>query len=256
MARLSKEEWQVAREKWESSDISHEALALEIGVSRPAVINYAKRNGWVKNVTSDVTNVTDDVTGNDKAQMESSIRGVTENATTEIQPPKMGRPTKYKPEYCQQIINHFSSNEAYVVLNNDDDDTKRKAFLNRPITMAGFAQAIGVDRGTVEYWAKERDESGALINPDFCHSYKTALSMQEKMIAEGALAGVYNSNIAQLMLKNHHGYRDVQVNETEVYISKDTEESLNKLYELRVNSINETQAVIEGRFERITRGAE
>jgi hypothetical protein len=168
----------------------------------------------------------------------------------------MGRPTKYKPEYCQQIIDYFSNNDAYEILEHESDETRRKAFLNRPIVMSGFAQKIGVDRGTIEDWAKARDENGALVNPDFYHSYRTALTMQEKMIAEGGLAGVYNSNIAQLMLKNHHGYRDVQVNETEVYISKDTEENLNKLYELRMGSINETQAVIEGRFERITRGTD
>lgn len=28
MAKLTKEEWQVARERWENSDISHDALSL------------------------------------------------------------------------------------------------------------------------------------------------------------------------------------------------------------------------------------
>ena len=44
------------------------------------------------------------------------------------------------------------------------------------------------------------------------------------------------------------------MNETEVYISKDTEESLNKLYELRMGQIKTLQAPIEGRFERIIKG--
>ena len=50
MAKLTKEEWQVARERWENSDISHEALALEIGVSQAATSKYIKRHGWSRGV--------------------------------------------------------------------------------------------------------------------------------------------------------------------------------------------------------------
>lgn len=164
----------------------------------------------------------------------------------------MGRPTKFKAEYCQQIIDYFVNNDAYEVLEHESDDTRRKAFLNRPITMVGFAQKIGVDADTLTNWANDRDENGALVNPEFFGSYKAAMTMQAKQIIEGGLAGVYNSNIATLMLKNHHGYRDVQVNETEVYISKDTEDQLNRLYELKISKTKEVQSTLEGRFERIT----
>ncbi len=58
-AKLSKEVWQAARERWEGGNISHEALALELGVSQPAVSGQAKRNKWVKAI--DVIDVMDDV---------------------------------------------------------------------------------------------------------------------------------------------------------------------------------------------------
>ncbi len=56
--RLSKEQWAEAKQRWENSDISHEALAAEIGVSQQAVSGQAKRNNWArKNVVTDVVNV-------------------------------------------------------------------------------------------------------------------------------------------------------------------------------------------------------
>ena len=58
-AKLSKEVWKAARERWESGNISHEALALELGVSQPAVSGQAKRNKWAKAV--DVIGAMDDV---------------------------------------------------------------------------------------------------------------------------------------------------------------------------------------------------
>ena len=58
-AKLSKDVWQAARERWEGGNISHEALALELGVSQPAVSGQAKRNKWVKAI--DVIDVMDDV---------------------------------------------------------------------------------------------------------------------------------------------------------------------------------------------------
>jgi hypothetical protein len=100
----------------------------------------------------------------------------------------------------------------------------------KPKTLAGFAAAIGIERGTLHRWAHDRDENGVLVKPDFHHAYNFAKNCEVAQLLEGGLAGVYNSNITQLMLKNHHGYCDVKVNETEVYISKDSEESLNKLY--------------------------
>jgi hypothetical protein len=236
--RLTKQQWVEAKKEWEASPLEGYAwLATKYGVDKSNLKKRMDKEQWLKN-TTDLPPITTKIT----------------NKTTDLQPSKRGRPTKYKPEYCQMIIDYFSNNDAYEVIEHELDETRRKAFLKRPITMVGFAQKIGVDDETLRNWAVGRDENGTLVNPDFFASYKLAMTMQQKMLIEGGLAGVYNSNIAQLMLKNHHGYRDVQVNETEVYISKDTEESLNKLYELRMGQIKTLQAPIEGRFERIIKG--
>lgn len=259
MARLTKEEWQAARERWEGSDISHEALALEIGVSQQAVSGQAKRNNWIRKNVVDVVgdvvkNVVDVVTTeskNNETLVECGIDDVVENVVNVVENSKVGRPTKYKPAYCQQIIDYFSNNDAYEILEHESDETRKKAFLNRPLTIYGFAQKIGVDVDTLANWANYRDEDGALVNPEFFGAYKAAMTMQAKMVLEGGMSGVYNPLISALILKNNHGFKDVQTKETEVYISKDTEENLNKLYELRVCGIKESQDIIEGRFERI-----
>lgn len=243
--RLTKQQWVEARLKWESDPrTGYDWLAKELDVSRPAVAKKAAAEAW-KKVTPKVT---PKVTQPKKVTQEVTPK-VTQKS--QLLPAKVGRPTKYKPEYCQMIIDYFSDNDAYDVLEHPDDDTKRKAFIKRPITLYGFAQKIGVDDETLRNWAEMRNEDGVLENPEFFASYRRALSMQAKQVLEGGMSGVYNSNVVALTLKNLHGFKDVVTNNTEVYISKDTEDSLNKLYELRVSGIKDAQTVIEGRFERI-----
>lgn len=262
MATKPKADWAKLRAEWESSNQDgYVWLATKYGVDASNMKKRMVKESWVKN-TNASTNSTNrngaalvEIDAVELPANTNEIPTIT-NENTSVELPSRGRPTKYKPEYCQQIIDYFSNNDAYEILEHESDETRRKAFLNRPITIYGFAQKIGVDVDTVANWANARDENGKLDNPDFFGAYKAAMTMQAAMILEGSIAGVYNPAISALILKNNHGYRDVQVKETEVYISKDTEENLNKLYELRVGSINETQAVIEGRFERITRGTE
>lgn len=49
MARLTKEQWLEARQRWEADPTaSFVSIGGEIGVSHVAVMNAAKRDGWVK----------------------------------------------------------------------------------------------------------------------------------------------------------------------------------------------------------------
>lgn len=84
MPRLTKEDWQAARERWESGNISHEALALELGVSQQAVSGQAKRNNWanvvnVVSVASNVVNVVKAKPKNNEALIESSVDDIVGN---------------------------------------------------------------------------------------------------------------------------------------------------------------------------------
>jgi transcriptional regulator with XRE-family HTH domain len=63
MAKLSADEWIKARAKWErSKTLSFEALAKDLGVSRPAVSNRAKAENWTRKVTGNTEKVTAKVT--------------------------------------------------------------------------------------------------------------------------------------------------------------------------------------------------
>ncbi len=96
MARLTKEQWHDARIKWENDPRkSYEWLAIELGISRPAVSKMAASQGWRKN---EVTN---------KQKLQNKVTKVTKEIKTvtscDVEEKKtQGRPSKYMPEYDDQ----------------------------------------------------------------------------------------------------------------------------------------------------------
>jgi len=89
---------------------------------------------------------------------------------------KVGRPTKYKPEYCQEAIKYMSN--GYSV--------------------TAFAGHIGVARSTVFKWAEE--------NPAFSDALKAAQAMAamwwEDTLREVARTGQGNASAAIFGVKN------------------------------------------------------
>lgn len=56
MARLDKATWDKAKAQWQADEsLSYETLAKQLGVSKSAVIAYAKRNGWSRDGIVNVT---------------------------------------------------------------------------------------------------------------------------------------------------------------------------------------------------------
>jgi hypothetical protein len=108
-----------------------------------------------------------------------------------------GRPTKYRPEYCEQIVEYFQR-PAYreVTLPNGQTQNVCNVFP----TMTRFADSIGVDDSTLEDWI--------LVHPNFLRAYKTAKKLQEAILQEGALGGAYHGSFAIFTAKNVCGWRD------------------------------------------------
>ena len=238
MAVKSKTNWLEIRAEWEASPLQGYAwLATKYGVDKSNLKKRMDKEQWLKN-TTDLPPITTKIT----------------TKTNDLQPSKRGRPTKYKPEYCQMIIDYFSDNDAYEVLEHPDDDTKRRAFLNRLKTMYKFAQKICVDVDTVANWANARDENGALANPDFFGAYKAAMTMQAAMILEGGMAGVYNPNMSALILKNNHGFRDTQTVEHDIVQTKEFESKLDAIFEKTLKKSLDAQEGLKDRFSRIIEG--
>ena len=117
-----------------------------------------------------------------------------------------GRPTKYKPEYCDMIIDYFSrppQRVEYKRTYNPDGSIRSEEPIilgTQYPTYEGFAQTLGVDRKTVERWTDEHKE--------FCLAYTRAREIQLNILHINGLGGQYNSQYAQFVAKNCHGYKD------------------------------------------------
>lgn len=110
---------------------------------------------------------------------------------------KMGRPTSYKPEYCQEIVEFFSCRPYEVT---KDFKHGRIEIPNEFPTMIKFAMKINVDVTTLQEWAK--------VYPDFSRSYNKSKKLQEQFISENSLRGNYNAPFAIFMMKNVAKWRD------------------------------------------------
>lgn len=90
----------------------------------------------------------------------------------------IGRPTLYKPEYCQLLIDH----------------------MEQGYTFESFAGIVNVDRDTIYEWRN--------AHKDFSDSQKTGRSKQlyanEKLIRDIAKFGEGNATAAIFILKNCH----------------------------------------------------
>ena len=99
---------------------------------------------------------------------------------------RTGRPTKYKPEYCQAAID----------------------FMREGYSVTAFAGHIGVARSTVFKWAEE--------NPDFSDSLKTAQALAalwwEESLRIVARTGEGNATACIFGVKNRstEDWRDKQ----------------------------------------------
>jgi hypothetical protein len=96
---------------------------------------------------------------------------------------KLGRPTSYKPEYCQMLIDHQAGGGSYQ----------------------GFAGVVGVCIKTLYEWER--------ANPDFLHAKRQARSKHRHYmdaIAHRLMNGTYkgSATVWAMMMKNMHGFRD------------------------------------------------
>lgn len=120
---------------------------------------------------------------------------------------KAGRPTKYKPEYCQKLIEFFDV-EPYEdkPLEHYGKDgevkwTDYKRMANRLPTLRNFAKEIGVSFDTVYEWVKQ--------HPAFSDAFTQAKDLQKWFLIENGLNGCYNPAFAIFTAKNITDMRDL-----------------------------------------------
>lgn len=115
----------------------------------------------------------------------------------------VGRPSLYKPEYCELILEYFSVRPYETVGINE----KAADFPS----FAGFAAKIGVHRDTLHEWKD--------IHPEFSDAYMRAKEHQENFVLVNGMKGLVNTNFAMFATKNLLGYRDKQPGETDVVVN-------------------------------------
>ena len=118
---------------------------------------------------------------------------------------KGGRPSKYNPKYCEEIIEFFDEKPyrvEYVEVTTAMGSTykKRNIIPNDLKFLVDFADKIKVSYVTITRWCKEHIE--------FCNAYKEAKELQERKLVVNGLNGSWQASFAIFTAKNILGWRD------------------------------------------------
>lgn len=116
---------------------------------------------------------------------------------------KVGRPTKYKEEYCQQMIDYF--NQPLYVYEAEErmsaSGAIKEVMVKRandiPLFEAFAFDICGVCDDTIREW---RD-----IHPEFSSSYKIAKGFQKRFIKTHALSKNYSEGFSKFFAINNLG---------------------------------------------------
>jgi transposase len=121
-----------------------------------------------------------------------------------------GRPTLFKEEYANQLIEYFDIEpfERRPLLDKEGNEKGSEIVPAKFPTLARFAVSIGVTRDTLYEWATAKNEDGELKHPDFSYAYKKAKEYQEAILVEGAMANAFHANFSIFTAKNVLGWRD------------------------------------------------
>ena len=118
---------------------------------------------------------------------------------------QVGQPTKYKPEYCQQLIDYFSIEPLEIIREQETIGTEGGKYVSRRLPQRfpwfeGFARKIGVHRNTLKNWCDE--------HPEFAEAYETAKDLQREFLVDIGLSGATSASFAIFTMKNVCGWRD------------------------------------------------
>jgi len=103
-----------------------------------------------------------------------------------------GRPSKYQPRYCKEIVTFFNVNPYKII--------KGIKIANDLKFLSAFARKVGVCHETLHEWDK--------VHPDFSVAYKKAKELQERNLVTCGLHGLYQQPFAIFTAKNICGWRD------------------------------------------------
>lgn len=143
---------------------------------------------------------------------------------------KGGRPTKYKPEYCQALIDFFDPKEKFKkilikkgVKKLGTKDEYKIIPAELP-TLYKFAKKIGVsptDYHILNNWAKKYSE--------FSRALEIAKELYKQFLIENGLLGLYNSAFTIFVAKNTTDMKDTVDQNLHITELKSLSDSIKKL---------------------------
>ncbi len=117
---------------------------------------------------------------------------------------KGGRPTKYKPEYCEAIVAFFSKDpttlKEVTSITKKGITTHKVEVPEKLPLLSAFARSIDVDEDTLLNWTKE--------HPEFFGAYTRAKALQKEFLIHNGLAGLYDTKFAMFVAVNCTDMRD------------------------------------------------
>lgn len=133
----------------------------------------------------------------------------------------VGRPSSYKPEYCDELLNYFLEHtidrEPDKLVKGESTNQTQYQLAPKPLpTLVGFAAKIGVAMSTLQKWADDF--------PEFHASRARALVIGEHLLAQDAYRGLVQFPIAAWLGNNYTlGLRDKKEVHTTTDITVSTE---------------------------------
>ena len=113
-----------------------------------------------------------------------------------------GRPTDYKPEFCQSLISFYDQSPWKVV-------NGKRQYQRRP-SVNGFSKRINVCVATIYNWKTKDHES---FQPEFLESWNKAKGLQKDWLIDVGLSGLAPANSFKFVAVNCTDMRDKQETE-------------------------------------------
>ncbi|MGY6154123.1 terminase small subunit [Paraburkholderia graminis] len=159
----------------------------------------------------------------------------------------VGRPSRYRPEYGQMIVEFFRidlerSVEVVVPGKDGKPVTVTETVVNRFPTLTRFADSLGVSCQTLKNWAA--------AHPDFAHAHARAKGLQASLLIEGGMSGRYESRFVVLASKNLLGWRDRVEHKVEATLTQATVDELDRVYECGIAAAKAAKAAVAARKQR------
>lgn len=140
-----------------------------------------------------------------------------------MQKNKGGRPSDYRPEYCDEILKFFSrelySTQTKQVASQGQVVEISETVANALPTFQKFAAQIGTTNKTMLEWCK--------VNDEFRKAYAVCKELQYDFLVHHGLLGGYKSAFAKFLATNVTDLRDRtehQIKDSTIRIEKSDED--------------------------------